>query len=114
VHRDIIDTCINLLVANPTLVTNLPSTAEITLRQQADKVILHVLHYIPQKKSRELDIVDVKIPLHDIKVKLQCQKQPSRIYTAPDLEELPYIYAEGYVSFTIPRINGHVMIVIEE
>ena len=93
--------------------TTLPFTAEITLRKQENKTILHMLHYIAERKSRKMDIVDSKIPLYNINVEVKQSEAPQKVYLAPAGKEIPFTFENGYVKVMIPEINGHTMLVLE-
>lgn len=112
-NRDIVEKCINLLLDAPLVRSNLPASAEVTYRTQQDKTIVHILHYIAEKKSRRMTVVDTKLPLIDIQMEIRCEKAPQKVYLAPTMEELKYAYKEGYVSVEIPKLLGHGMVVIE-
>ena len=113
INRDIVEKCINLLLDAPLLRTNLPSSAEVTYRKQHDKTIVHILHYIAEKKSRRMTVVDTKLPLTDLRLQIRCERVPQRVYLAPTMEELAFEYKDTYVFVEIPKLEGHGMIVIE-
>ncbi|MBE5872925.1 MAG: hypothetical protein E7287_00805 [Lachnospiraceae bacterium] len=112
-NRDIIEKCINLLLDAPLMRTNLPSSAEVTYRTQQDKTIVHILHYIAEKKSRRMTVVDTRLPLIDIQMQIRCEKVPQRVYLAPTMEELHFEYKDGYVFVEVPKLVGHGMVVME-
>lgn len=113
INRDIIAKCINLLLDVPLLRTNLPSSAEVTFRVQHARTIVHILHYIAEKKSRRMTVVDTKLPLVDIRLEIFCENVPQRVYLAPEVKELNFEYRNKYVLVEIPRVEGHAMVVIE-
>ncbi len=113
VYRDIIANCIEMLLERPLLRTNLPSSAEVTLRRQEDRMVMHILHYIAERKSRKFDIVDTKLPLYHSEVRIRVEKVPERVYAAPGGQELDFVIEDGYVVATVPEIYGHAMIVVE-
>lgn len=113
INRDIIEKCINLLLDQPLVRTNLPASAEVTYRTQQDRIIVHMLHYIAEKKSRRMTVVDTKLPLIDIEVQIRTDKAPKRVYMAPSMDELNYVYNNGYIEVKVPKLLGHGMIVAE-
>lgn len=112
-NRDIVEKCINFLLEDRLLYTNLPASAEVTLRTQGEKTIIHILHYIAEKKSRRMTVVDTKLPLIDVEVKVYHEKMPQRVYLAPSREPLQFTYEDQYVYVEIPKLEGHGMVVIE-
>jgi len=113
VYRDIVKNCMDMLYPEPLLVSDLPTTAEVTVRRQPDRHVLHLLHYVPQKRSQEIEIVEDVIPLYNRTVRLRLPEKPSRVYVAPERKELHFTYGEGYVQFVVPEIVGHQMVVFE-
>jgi hypothetical protein len=113
VYRDILANCIERLLDKPLVKAELPYSAEVTLRKQGDRTILHILHYIAERKARKLDIVDTKIPLYNCRVSIKADKAPEKVYTAPGMQQLDFVYEKGYVVTTVPKIDGHTMVVLE-
>ncbi|MDR0494814.1 MAG: beta-galactosidase trimerization domain-containing protein [Treponema sp.] len=114
VYKDIIKNCMETLLERPLVKCDLPTTAELTLRKQDDKTILHILNYIIQRKCRTLDIIEEKWPLLNREIAVRTEAPPRKVYTAPQLEELAFRCEKGYTIFTIPEINGHQMVVLEQ
>lgn len=118
INRDIIEKCLELLMPDMLIRSNLPSSAEVAVRRQGDeRLLVHILHYIPEKRSRRMTVVDTCIPLYDIKISVKCSKAPKRVYLAPDMEDLKFEYTPkengGYVNAEIPKLCGHGIVVIE-
>ena len=113
VYRDIVRNCIDLLVGTPLIDTTLPSTAELTVRSQKDRTVVHMIHYIPQRKCEHLDIIDEKIPLYNIAVAYRSGRAPRAVYMAPERQTLPFTYEDGIVKTVVPSVEGHQMLVLE-
>ncbi|MHB8064505.1 MAG: beta-galactosidase trimerization domain-containing protein, partial [Ruminiclostridium sp.] len=113
VYKDIIKHCIDKLIDKPILVTDLPSTAELTLRKQDQRYVLHALHYIPQRKCRTMDIIEEIIPVYDSQVKVYLNKTPNRVFLAPSLQTIDFKVDNGYVCFKLHELHGHQMVIIE-
>ena len=111
--RQIVKHCIDNLIDRPLIETNLPTSAEITLRQQKDRWIVHILHYIAERKCRKIDIVDTKIPLQNIMIKIRTGFVPKSVYIAPEIKELDFDMEDDYMVVSINEIFGHEMLVIE-
>ncbi|MFW6288139.1 MAG: alpha-amylase family protein, partial [bacterium] len=112
IYKDIIFRCIDLLYPESLIIADLPSTMEVTYRIQNEKKIIHLLNYIPQRRTAELDIVEDVIPLYNIEIKIK-SKKAQKVYLAPSGKLLDYNYLDGYIKTIIPEIRGHQIIVIE-
>jgi len=114
VHKDIISACIGKLLPAPLVKAELPSTAELTLREKGKSKILHLLHYIPTRRCKSLDTIEDRIPLYKVKIELLASKMPRKIYAVPVEKKIDFKYNGKYVRFTVPEVDGHQMIVIDE
>jgi hypothetical protein len=114
VYREWIQFGMDRLLLAPLIITDLPVSAEVTVRAQNGRLIIHLLHYIAERKSRSLDIVDTKIPLYNHTLKVKTDRVPSRVYATPSMQDLFYQMSEGYIVITVPELVGHMMVVVEQ
>lgn len=113
VYRELVQNCIERLLKDKLVVSNLPTTAEVTLMRQANRLILHILHYIPQRTARRIDVLEEVIPLYNQQISVKLAAPPTTVYLAPDQQVIDFTYRDGYVHFTVPEIRGHQMVVME-
>jgi hypothetical protein len=104
--------CIDLLLADKLVDVRGPSTLEVTVMRQGRRMIVHFLQFVADRRTQILDIVEDVVPLHDVPVSLRVS-QPRKVYLAPSGQELQFTFAGGRVSVTVPRIEGHQMLVVE-
>ena len=75
--------------------------------------VLHALHYIPERRSKDIDIIADVIPLYNISFSIRVGKKTVRSVTCvPAGAALPFEQMEGRVSFVLPVLNGHQMVEI--
>ena len=72
-----------------------------------------MLQYAPERRTEKLDIVEDIVPLHDVPMSVKLPSAPKSVYVAPERTPLKFEYANGRASVTIPRVNGHAMVVFE-
>ena len=115
VYKQLVQNALRLLCPEPLIKTNAPTTAHISLnwQEKENRHVVHLLHYIPERRSNQVDTIEDIIPLYDVEVAIKTEKQPQRIYLAPEGKVLDFKYADGYVELTIPKIYGHAMVVLE-
>lgn len=103
------------LLPDPLVRCQAPSSAQVTLTRQAqpERTIVHLLHYIPERRGLEFDTIEEAIPLYQIPLRFKTTRQPLRVYLAPSCEALPFDYQDGYVVVTVPEVRGHQMVVAE-
>lgn len=103
------------LLPEPLLRIDAPTTALATLNQQPEEKrwILHLLHYIPERRGKDFDIIEDVIPLADVKASVRVPSKPAKITAVPDGEDIPFTHKGGSATFTIPKVVGHQMIAIQ-
>ena len=111
----LVSNAIKMLIGDSIVVSNLPSTALINLNEQKkeNRFILHVLHYIAQRKGPTIDIIEDKIPLYNSEFSLALNKDIKGIKLVPNNTELKWKLEGGRVKFAVEKIEGHQMIEIE-
>jgi len=113
VQKLLVRNCIQRLLPNPLVKTDLPSTAELTVTEQNGRRILHVLHYPAARRAPDLDIVEEVIPLSNVNIALRTDQKPKQVYLAPQRHTLKLDYNDGYASIVVPSVQGHQMAVFE-
>lgn len=77
------------------------------------RTIVHLLYYPVERRTSSLDLVEDVVPLFDVPVSLKHPGKPRRVYLAPEGADLPFDHRAGRVDVTVPRMDGHAMIVVE-
>jgi hypothetical protein len=113
VHRQLVANAIDRLLPRPMVRAEIPSTAQVTVTAQPGRLVVHVLHYIPQRRAPNVDIVEDVIPLHNVKLALRTARRPRQAYLAPQRLALRCDRKEGYAQVIVPVVTGHQMIVFE-
>jgi len=113
VQKLLVRNCIQRLLPNPLVKTDLPSTAELTVTEQNGRRIVHVLHYPAARRAPDLDIVEEVIPLSNVNIALRTDQKPKQVYLAPQRHTLKLDYNDGYASIVVPSVQGHQMAVFE-
>ncbi len=108
----VIDT---LLSDAKTLTTNLPAQGVVTLMDQTgeNRLVNHVLYASPVRRGNGIEIIEDIIPLYDIDVAIKLDKQPKRVYLAPENRDIAYTYDNGVLSYKIDKLDLHAMVVID-
>lgn len=114
-YKQMVLNSLNILLENKMVETDAPTTAHINMNYQfkEDRYVVHILHYIPERRCLDLDTIEDVIPLYNVHLKVKLRRQPKRVYCAPSMEELNFKYEEDYVNVTVPEVIGHNMIVFE-
>jgi hypothetical protein len=114
VHKQVLGNCIARLLPRPRIgAHNLPSTAIVTVRQQGHDLLVHLLHYVHQRRGQTLDVIEDVLPLHDVQLDVRAAQRPAAVRLVPGEEPLDWTWqdddaeGEGYVRLTVPRLDGY-------
>jgi hypothetical protein len=121
VYRQVVAAFLNRLLPEPFVGTTLPTTAEVTVLRQtrpdsaesSERLVCHVLHYVPQRRTPDLDLVEDLIPLDNVMIAVRTGWQPRAAYLAPQRSPLPVRMEGAYAHVAVPRVEGHAMVVLE-
>ncbi len=104
-----------LLLPQPLLRHNGPSSVFASLLDQPEqrRWVAHLLHYIPERRGGDFDVIEEAIPLHDLEVSVRAPEGVARVVTAPEGVALPFRSQGGRITFTLPRLDGHQMVALE-
>lgn len=111
-HREIIRSCIDYLLPDRFILTDLPSITELTVRANSNAYIIHLLNYVVQKKSKRLDLIEEEYPILGKHIQVKLNGNPQKISLVPDLIPLTWTYTNGYADIELPTVSGHTMIEI--
>ena len=103
-----------MLLPEPALRVEAPSTLQASLNVQPaqNRQIVHLLHYIPERRGREFDIIEDVVPIFGVPVSVRVGGPVSGVKLAPQGVPVQVHVADGRVEFLIPRIDGHQMVEI--
>lgn len=89
-----------------------PSTLQVTLNEQSTekRQVLHLLHYIPERRGLDFDTIEDVIPLYNVTISVKVGQSVKAVTLVPEDSALEFEAKDGRVSFTIPVITGHQMI----
>lgn len=102
------------LLPKPTLSTTLPAQGITTVQhQQAEgRYVNHLLFASPVKKGR-VEVIEDLLPVRDITVTLRLPQPVKRVYLAPQGTDLSYTQADGGITYTLPELLCHQMVVVD-
>ncbi len=103
------------LLPDPLVKHEGPSTMLVTLNEQPSeqRAVLHLLHYIPERRGVDFDVIEDVIPLFNVKLSVKVGKKVKEVVAVPDREKLPFENKNGRVEFTLPKLNGHQMVALQ-
>ncbi len=112
--KTLLENALDRLIPDPAVRTDGPSSMLATLNVQPAhrRRVLHLLHYIPERRGQAFDVIEDVLPLHDVAISLRADGEVSSVRTVPDGGKLPFEVADGRIGFTLPLLTGRQMIEI--
>jgi hypothetical protein len=103
------------LMPEPLLtVRNLPSYGVATVTSQLGRKMIHLLCYVPEKRGRQMEIIEEPSVAVDLEIALRIDKRQVRaLYLAPERKALPFTQKGGCLRCQLERLIGYQMIVCE-
>ena len=88
------------------------STLRLSLNEQTHegRYVLHLLHYIPERRGKKFDTIENVIPVHDITLTLNLPKDVKAVRLVPGEEGLEFSQSDTEVTFKVPKLVGHQMV----
>ncbi len=111
--RLLVRNVLNLLLPEPLLRVDAPTSTEATVTTQKARTIVHLLQYCPERRTKSLDLVEDIVPIFGVPLSLKSARKPKRVYLAPGDTEIPFEHLHGRVNLRVPVVNGHAMVVFE-
>ena len=99
-----------------TVTADMPDRAVVTYTRQENEKrnILHLLFAHTTARGTKTEIIEDTVPLFNVECTVKTGSKPSRVYLAPSGESLDFEYEEGILRFTVPEVNIHQMVAIED
>jgi len=106
---------LNRLLPDKTLQTNLPAQGVVTLQEQKDekRLVNHLLYASPVRRGTGIEVIEDIVPLYDVQVSIRTSRRVQQVYMAPQMAPLPFRYEDRTVSYTVPKLECHQMVVID-
>jgi hypothetical protein len=106
---------LNRLLPGKTLQTSLPAQGIVTLQEQKEekRLVNHLLYASPVRRGEGIEVIEDIVPLYDVRASVRTASPVSRVYLAPQMTPLPFSYEDGTVTYTVPVLECHQMVVID-
>ena len=99
-------------MGQPLLSRNGPTTVLATVNEQPpeNRWVVHLLHYIPERRSQEIDIIEDVIPLYNLEVAVKVPADVKSVTCVPEMKPMEFELQDGTLRFTLGKLHGHQMI----
>lgn len=106
---------LHMLLPEPLLTHNGPSTVIATVNAQAkqQRWIVHVLHYLPLRRSEHMEVIEDVIPLYALKMRVRTPQPVKQVILVPQCTPIPFQIEADTLVFELETIQGHQMVALE-
>lgn len=110
--KQLLVNALEILLPEPLVRHNGPTTLRTAVNDQSDRQrwIVHLLHYIPERRGHDFDIIEDVIPLYDLSVSIRLSNPVAAVRTVPDLKPLQHRRIGDRVEFLLRELHGHQMV----
>ncbi|WP_170311616.1 beta-galactosidase trimerization domain-containing protein [Vallitalea okinawensis] len=107
-----VQNAIDYLLGDRILTHTGPSTLEAIVNDQpnAKRYIIHLLHYVPIKRAKLLEIIEDIYPLYDIEISLKLDHPIKEIRLQPENLSVAFELSDKRLHFHVDRFEGHQLI----
>jgi hypothetical protein len=112
--RDMLFDAIENLMPEKLVKHDGPKSIVATINEQKSEKrwVLHLLNYVPEKKSQKVEVIEDVVPCFNIKVSVKTNRAVKSVEAVPQCKQLDFEYKDGSVEFTVDKIDGHQMVSI--
>jgi hypothetical protein len=113
--KQLLRNAIDLLLPDPLVIHQGPSTLLVSLNEQKAerRWIVHLLHYIPERRGEDFDVLEDVIPLDDLAISLAAPHDAKTVRVVPSGRPLSFSKVNGRLSFVLPRLDGHQIVEVQ-
>jgi hypothetical protein len=116
IARETVKHAIDLLLGeDKTITTNLPAQGVVTLMDQANehRLVNHLLYAAPVKRGKNVEVIEDLVPIYNTEVSVTMYSAPKRVYLAPQMQDIPFDYTDGVLTYNVEKFACHQMVVID-
>ncbi len=84
--------------------------ATVTEQPAHSRRIVHLLHYIPERRGQAFDVIEDVLPVRDVELSLRCAQAPAGVQQVPEARALDFEMVDGRAEIHLPELRGHAMI----
>ena len=110
-YRDIVSTLLDRLAPERIFqAPGFPTTGEmglLTQPAQGGRMLLHLIHAVPQTRGQGITVTEDIIPLYNLKVGVRAAFPVRSVQLVPGGETLPFETTNGVTWFTVPEVPGY-------
>lgn len=112
--RQLVSVALKALLPKPTIRIEAASYVEAVANDRPGQRIVHLLSFVPQKKTATMEMVEEAVPARNIMLSIKVSQAVKAVTLQPENKPIAFTEADGYVTVKLDWIEGHTMVVVEQ
>lgn len=114
VDRELVLKAVDCLLGDErTVRTTLPDRGVVTVTRQGSRHVVHLLFAHTTVRGKKTEVIEDAVPVMNVPVSLRLPEAPRKVYLAPEETPIPFEWDGARVTFTVPQVLLHQMVVCE-
>jgi hypothetical protein len=114
IYRLLVQKAIEKLIGLPHFGHRLPLNVLQTVRRKGKDALISLLHYVPIRKAKSIDIIDERSPLGGLHLEIRTKKQPGAVVVFGTDETLDAVKTHDHYTVTLPNAEGRLLLTIKD
>lgn len=112
--KQLLMNALDLLLPEPLVRIDAPSTTLVTVNEQRaeNRWVVHLLHYVPERRGQDFDVIEDVIPLYNVKVSVNIEREIRDVLCVPQRTSLELGQNGDRVEFVLPKLIGCQMVAL--
>ena len=85
----------------------------LTVQEKEKRMVHHLLYAHTTLRGKNIEVIEDVVPLYEVACSVASERKPGRVVLQPQGEEIPFDYKDGRVSYSVPMVDVHQMVVLE-
>lgn len=113
--KRLVGNALRRLLPDPVMEVKGPSSVLSSVNEQPgeNRWVVHLLHYIPERRGQAFDVIEDVIPVANIEVRVKAPRSVKRAVLVPEGKAIDAGRDGAYTVFRLPVLEGHQMIALE-
>ncbi len=77
----------------------------LTKDKKENRLLVHTLYASPVKRGENTEIIEDILPVYNIDISVKSDEAPKSVRLVPENVNLEYVYKDGRINFTVPKID---------
>ena len=112
-QRDFVGSLLGPLLPNPLVTVSGSHLVHLVVNRLNNKLTVNLINTGGHHADPQVFTYDEVPPLHNLTVKIHINKKPSRIVQQPENIALPFTFANGTATVTVPQLAIHSILMVE-